>query len=61
MNLVSVVLQAPIRNHENKVIAVISLSTLIAGVDDIQLGIFVQQLKQAASELSEKMGHGIPI
>ncbi|WP_415762944.1 IclR family transcriptional regulator (plasmid) [Priestia megaterium] len=52
---------APIRNHENKVIAAISLSTLIAGVDDIQLGIFVQQLKQAASELSEKMGHGIPI
>ncbi|MED3881561.1 IclR family transcriptional regulator [Priestia megaterium] len=52
---------APIRNHENKVIAAISLSTLIAGVDDIQLGIFVQQLKQAASELSEQMGHGIPI
>ena len=41
--------------------AAISLSTLIAGVDDIQLGIFVQQLKQAASELSEQMGHGIPI
>ncbi|AJI22663.1 MULTISPECIES: IclR family transcriptional regulator [Priestia] len=52
---------APIRNHENKVIAAISLSTLIAGVDDIQLGIFVQQLKQAASELSEQMGYGIPI
>ncbi|MFP7732266.1 IclR family transcriptional regulator [Priestia aryabhattai] len=52
---------APIRNHENKVIAAISLSTLIAGVDDIELGIFIQQLKQAASELSEQMGHGIPI
>ncbi|GAB1761416.1 IclR family transcriptional regulator [Priestia megaterium] len=52
---------APIRNHDNQVMAAISLSTLIAGVDDIQLGIFVQQLKQAASELSEQMGHGIPI
>ncbi|MEK5522085.1 IclR family transcriptional regulator [Heyndrickxia sp. FSL W8-0423] len=52
---------APIRNHENKVIAAISLSTLIARVDDTQLGIFVEQLKQAASELSEKMGYGIPI
>ena len=52
---------APIRNHENKVIAAISLSTLIAGVDDIQLGIFVQQLKQASSALYQKMGHGIPI
>ncbi|MFJ7678651.1 IclR family transcriptional regulator [Peribacillus sp. NPDC097198] len=52
---------APIRNHENKVIAAISLSTLVGRINDSQLDIFIEQLKQAALELSEQMGNGIPI
>ncbi|WP_342615449.1 IclR family transcriptional regulator [Peribacillus frigoritolerans] len=52
---------APIRNHENKVVAAISLSTLIARIDEAQLDIFIEQLKQAAFQLSEQMGNGIPI
>ena len=52
---------APIRNHENKVIAAISLSTLVGRINDAQLEIFIEQLKQAALELSEQMGYGIPI
>ncbi|MFS0892022.1 IclR family transcriptional regulator [Peribacillus frigoritolerans] len=52
---------APIRNHENKVIAAISLSTLIARIDEAQLETFIEQLEQAAFQLSEQMGNGIPI
>ena len=48
----------PIRNYENKVIAAISLSTLIARIDDKQLEEFVALLKQIGSELSEQMGYG---
>jgi IclR family transcriptional regulator, KDG regulon repressor len=51
----------PIRNHENQVIAAISLSTLIARIDETQLKEFVALLKQIGSELSEKMGYGTPI
>lgn len=49
----------PIRNNENEIIAAISLSTLVARVDETQLGEFAAQLKQAGSELSEQMGFGI--
>lgn len=51
----------PIRNHENQVIAAISLSTLIARIDETQLKEFVVLLKQTGSELSEQMGYGTPI
>ncbi|MFJ7637891.1 IclR family transcriptional regulator [Peribacillus sp. NPDC097225] len=52
---------APIRNHENKVIAAISLSTLVGRINDSQLDVFIEQLKQATLALSEQMGNGIPI
>lgn len=51
----------PIRNHLNDVIAAISISTLTSRVDDAELEEFVARLKQAASELSEQMGNGVPI
>lgn len=51
----------PIRNHQNDVIAAISISTLTSRVDDAELERFVVLLKQAASELSEQMGYGVSI
>lgn len=51
----------PIRNHQNDIIAAISISTLTSRVDDAKLEEFAVLLKQAASELSEQMGYGVPI
>ncbi len=51
----------PIRNHQNDIIAAISISTLTSRVDDTKLEEFAVLLKQAASKLSEQMGYGVPI
>jgi IclR family KDG regulon transcriptional repressor len=51
----------PIRNHENQVIAAISISTLLARVNETQLQEFAVLLKRAGSELSEQMGYPVPI
>ncbi|MDQ6598866.1 IclR family transcriptional regulator [Bacillus salipaludis] len=51
----------PIRNHENQVIAAISISTLLARINETQLQEFVVLLKQTGSELSEQMGYPVPI
>lgn len=51
----------PVRNHENQVIAAISISTLLARVNEIQLQEFALLLKRAGSELSEQMGYPVPI
>jgi DNA-binding IclR family transcriptional regulator len=48
----------PVQNFENKVIAAISISTLISRVDDEKLDEYINLLKQTCLELSNKMGYG---
>ena len=42
----------PVWNHESRVIAALSLSTLTSRVDDAELARFREQLQQAGLELS---------
>ncbi|MGG0737283.1 IclR family transcriptional regulator [Niallia taxi] len=52
----------PIFNHENKVIAGISISTLTARVKDSELDNFIVLLKKSGQELSKQLGYyGISI
>lgn len=48
----------PILNGKGKVLAAISISTLISRVSDQQLAIFIDLLKSACQELSEQMKYG---
>ncbi|MBP1153341.1 MULTISPECIES: IclR family transcriptional regulator [unclassified Paenibacillus] len=50
----------PVRDHTGQVIAAISMSTLIARVNDAELIEHVKFLQQAAEEISDQMGFGIP-
>lgn len=50
----------PVRDHSGQVIAAISMSTLIARVNDAELLEHVKSLQQAAEEISDEMGFGIP-
>lgn len=50
----------PLHDHTGQVIAAVSMSTLVTQVDDEELLIFTEMLKQEANEISLKMGCGIP-
>lgn len=47
----------PLLNYENKVVAGISISTLISQVDDERLKEYINLLKQAGLEVSKKLGY----
>ncbi|MCK6689693.1 DNA-binding transcriptional repressor XynR [Enterobacter asburiae] len=47
----------PVWNHESRVIAALSLSTLTSRVDDAELARFREQLQQAGLELSRALGY----
>ena len=47
----------PVWNHESRVIAALSLSTLTSRVDDAELANFREQLQQAGLELSRALGY----
>lgn len=47
----------PLINHENKVIASISISTLISQVNDDKLVEIIKLLKQTGLEISKKLGY----
>lgn len=50
----------PLLNHENKVIAGISISTLTARVNDSELDEYITLLKKSGQELSKQLGyHGL--
>lgn len=51
----------PIRDHTGQVIAVMSISTLIASVDEQRLHQFIEMLKESAQQISEEMGYGVAI
>ena len=46
----------PIRNYENRVIAAISISSLITRVDDEEFQYYIQLMKAAGQQLSEQLG-----
>ena len=46
----------PVWNHESRVIAALSLSTLTSRVDDAELADFREQLQQAGLQLSRALG-----
>lgn len=46
----------PVRNHESRVIAALSLSTLTSRVDDAELARFREQLQEAGQQLSRALG-----
>ncbi|MEC5273290.1 IclR family transcriptional regulator [Caldifermentibacillus hisashii] len=48
---------APLLNFENKVLAGISISTLISQVNDEKLGKYIKLLKQTSLEISKKLGY----
>jgi len=48
----------PIFNGKGQVLAAISISTLIARVNDQELSVFIDLLKTACNELSEQMKYG---
>lgn len=48
---------APLLNFENKVLAGISISTLISQVNDEKLGKYIKMLKQTSLEISKKLGY----
>ncbi|WP_413721992.1 IclR family transcriptional regulator [Sodalis sp. RH24] len=50
-------ISVPIWNVERKVIAAISISTLISRVSDNEFDDYIQLLKQAGQELSEQLGY----
>ena len=47
----------PVWNHESRVIAALSLSTLTSRVDDAELANFREQLQQAGLALSRALGY----
>lgn len=47
----------PVWNHESRVIAALSLSTLISRVNDEELASFRQQLQEAGLQLSRALGY----
>ncbi|HIB8961425.1 TPA: DNA-binding transcriptional repressor XynR [Enterobacter kobei] len=47
----------PVWNHESRVIAALSLSTLTSRVDDAELANFREQLQQAGLQLSRALGY----
>ncbi|EPC3806252.1 IclR family transcriptional regulator, partial [Enterobacter ludwigii] len=47
----------PVWNHESRVIAALSLSTLTSRVDDAELASFREQLQQAGLQLSRALGY----
>ena len=47
----------PVWNHESRVIAALSLSTLTSRVDDAELANFREELQQAGLELSRALGY----
>jgi len=47
----------PVWNHESRVIAALSLSTLKSRVDDNQLDVYCQLLKEAGQQLSAELGY----
>ncbi|MDX7625187.1 DNA-binding transcriptional repressor XynR [Enterobacter bugandensis] len=47
----------PVWNHESRVIAALSLSTLTSRVDDAELACFREELQQAGLELSRALGY----
>ena len=47
----------PVWNHESRVIAALSLSTLTSRVDDAELADFREQLQQAGLQLSRALGY----
>jgi len=47
----------PVRNHESRVIAALSLSTLTSRVDDAGLAQFREQLQEAGLQLSHALGY----
>ncbi len=47
----------PVWNHESRVIAALSLSTLTSRVDDAELACFREQLQQAGLQLSRALGY----
>ncbi|HEY0210865.1 IclR family transcriptional regulator [Acerihabitans sp.] len=50
-------ISVPIWNVERKVVAAISISTLISRVSDDELEEYIQLLKQAGQELSQQLGY----
>jgi IclR family transcriptional regulator, KDG regulon repressor len=51
---------APIRDHAGKVIAAVSLSTLVTRVNDKDFEDFTNLLTQETMEMSQELGYGIP-
>lgn len=47
----------PVWNHESRVTAALSLSTLTSRVDDAELANFREQLQQAGLQLSRALGY----
>lgn len=47
----------PVWNHESRVVAALSLSTLTSRVDDAELAHFREQLQQAGLQLSRALGY----
>ena len=47
----------PVRNHESRVIAALSLSTLTSRVNDDELARFREQLQEAGRQLSRALGY----
>jgi len=50
-------ISVPILNFENKILAAISMSTLISAVNDQQLDAYIKLLKKAGLDLSKKLGY----
>ncbi|GAE25697.1 transcriptional regulator [Halalkalibacter wakoensis JCM 9140] len=48
----------PIKNHENEVLAALSISTLISNVDDKKLQQYIDLLKKIGTKLSEEVRYG---
>jgi IclR family transcriptional regulator, KDG regulon repressor len=51
---------APVRDHAGKVIAAVSLSTLVTRVNDHDFADFIKLLLEETAEMSQKLGYGIP-
>jgi IclR family transcriptional regulator, KDG regulon repressor len=51
----------PIFNGAGKVLAAISISTLVSRVNDQELSVFIDLLKTASQELSEQMRYGYDV
>jgi IclR family KDG regulon transcriptional repressor len=49
-----------IHDHTGQVVAAISMSTLVNQVDDVGIIKFTEMLKRKATDMSHKLGYGVP-